>query len=111
MDALALEGRRRCQRDAAEIADFVTYVTNRRSLFANLVLWRTSNGGMTMRSPAMSVSVSDVSSTADVHSAPASEPVIRRIWPTAVIGFALVLTAAWMGLLGYGLFCLVRLAL
>ena len=76
-----------------------------------LFLWRTSNGGMTMGSPAMSVSVSDVSSTADVHPAPASEPVIRRIWPTAVIGFALVLTAAWMGLLGYGLFSLVRLAL
>jgi hypothetical protein len=35
----------------------------------------------------------------------------QRIWPVAIIAFGLVLTVGWTGLLGYGLFELVRTAL
>lgn len=35
---------------------------------------------------------------------------IRRIWPAAMIALGLGLTAAWIGLLGYGLVLLVELA-
>ena len=34
-----------------------------------------------------------------------------RIWPTAVIAFGLGLTAAWVGLLSYGLVKLIELAI
>ena len=67
---------------------------------------------MTMLSP--SASVSDAPLTADLRSAPAAEPVIRRIWPLATIFFGLALTAAWMSvlgyLLGYALVTLIQLA-
>jgi hypothetical protein len=36
---------------------------------------------------------------------------IRRVWPVAVIGFGLSVTAIWVGLLGYGLFKLVDLVI
>jgi hypothetical protein len=36
---------------------------------------------------------------------------IRRIWPTATIALGLGLTAAWVGLLGYGLYKLIDLAI
>jgi hypothetical protein len=32
------------------------------------------------------------------------------MWPAAVVGFGLGLTAAWMGVLAYGLFKLIELA-
>ena len=41
----------------------------------------------------------------------APEPAIHRIWPVAVIAFGLGLTAAWMGLLGYGLFKIIEMAI
>jgi hypothetical protein len=34
-----------------------------------------------------------------------------RIWPPAAVGMALLMTMAWMGLLGYGLFKLAEPAL
>lgn len=37
------------------------------------------------------------------------QPLFDRIWPPALITFGLGLTAAWMGLLAYGLFSLVSL--
>jgi hypothetical protein len=39
---------------------------------------------------------------ADLRSAPA-QPLLHRMWPPAMIAFGLGLTAAWTGLLGYGL--------
>ena len=33
------------------------------------------------------------------------------MWPTIVIAFGLSLTAAWIGLLGYGVFRLIELAI
>ena len=42
---------------------------------------------------------------------PAPKPSIRRIWAPAVIAISLVLTVAWIILLGYGLFKLMELAL
>ena len=36
---------------------------------------------------------------------------IRRVWPVAVIGFEISVTAIWVGLLGYGLFKLVDLVI
>ena len=39
--------------------------------------------------------------------APADFTLAQRIWPTVLVAFGLGLTAAWIGLLGYGL---VRLA-
>jgi len=35
----------------------------------------------------------------------------RPIWPTIVVTFGLSLTAAWIGLLGYGVFRLIELAI
>jgi hypothetical protein len=35
----------------------------------------------------------------------------RRIWAPAVITFGFGLTAAWIGILGYGLFKLIELAI
>ena len=50
--------------------------------------------------------------TADAQSVPrAATPVIHRIWPVAVIGFGLALTAAWMCLLGYGLVKIIEMAI
>jgi hypothetical protein len=41
-----------------------------------------------------------------------SKPRIHNsIWPIAVITFGLSLTAAWIGLLGYGLIKLIELAI
>jgi hypothetical protein len=37
--------------------------------------------------------------------------IYRPIWPTIVITFGLTLTAAWIGLLGYGVFRLIELAI
>ena len=43
--------------------------------------------------------------------APATaDQLIHRIWPPAMIALGLGLTAAWIGLLGYGLVLLVELA-
>jgi hypothetical protein len=54
-----------------------------------------------------------VAPTADEHLALAlaPEPVTHPFWPKAVITFGLVLTAAWMCFLGYGLVKLVELAI
>jgi hypothetical protein len=49
--------------------------------------------------------------TADTHSAPAIMPVVHRIWPEVVIGFAFALTAAWICLLGYGIAKIIQLAI
>ena len=38
-------------------------------------------------------------------------PVRRPIWPVLTVAFGLSLTAAWIGLLGYGLVKLIELAL
>jgi len=43
------------------------------------------------------------SARSDVRSATAPEPLIRRIWPTAMIAFGLGFTAAWATFLGYEL--------
>jgi hypothetical protein len=52
------------------------------------------------------------SPTADTQSVPrAATHVIHRIWPVAVIGFGLALTAAWMCLLGYGLVKIIEMAI
>jgi len=41
-----------------------------------------------------------------------SEPTVRHpIWPVVVIAFGLSLTAVWVGLLGYGLYKLIDLAI
>jgi hypothetical protein len=45
--------------------------------------------------------------TSTLQSAPA--PRFHRIWPAAVIAFALVINAAWVALLGYGLTAIIRL--
>jgi hypothetical protein len=39
------------------------------------------------------------------------QPARRAVWPLAVLGFGLGLTAGWMMLLGYGLFRLIDYAL
>lgn len=49
--------------------------------------------------------------TLDLCSAPPREPLIRRIWPTAIIALGLGLTLAWAGLLVYGVTKLVVLAI
>jgi len=41
----------------------------------------------------------------------AADPFLQRIWPPAALAFALGLTAAWVSLLGYGLFSLIELAI
>ena len=53
----------------------------------------------------------EVDPTTDVRTAPAREPLFRRIWPAAAIAFGLGLTAAWMCFLGYGLVKLVEIAI
>ena len=35
---------------------------------------------------------------------------IRRIWPVAGLGFALIVNVAWIGFLGFGLFKLIEAA-
>ena len=55
-----------------------------------------------MRSPSASVSVAQLPA-ADLRFAPAPEPIIHRIWPSATIAFGLGLSVAWACLLGYGL--------
>ncbi len=45
--------------------------------------------------------------TRTLQSAPA--PRFHRIWPAAVIGFALMINVAWVALLGYGLTAIIRL--
>ena len=66
-----------------------------------------------MLSPSASASDAPLP-TADLCSAPAPEPVTRRICPLATIFFGLALTAAWMSvlgyLLGYALVTLIQLA-
>ena len=63
-----------------------------------------------MRSSSASVSAAPLP-PAVLHSAATRDPLIRRIWPMAAMGFGLALTAAWMSLLGYFLgYALVRLA-
>jgi hypothetical protein len=42
--------------------------------------------------------------------APANDNLFYRIWPQAMIALGLGLTAAWTGLLGYGLVSLIALA-
>ena len=42
--------------------------------------------------------------------APADDNLFYRIWPQAMIALGLGLTAAWTGLLGYGLVSLIALA-
>jgi len=42
--------------------------------------------------------------------APADDALFHRIWPRAIITLGLGLTAAWTGLLGYGLVRLIALA-
>ncbi len=49
--------------------------------------------------------------TLDLYSAPPREPLIRRIWPTAMIAIGLGLTVAWAGLLMYGITKLIVLAI
>jgi hypothetical protein len=38
-------------------------------------------------------------------------PLLQRLWPPLVIAVGLLLTAAWIALIGYGLFILVGLPL
>jgi hypothetical protein len=45
-----------------------------------------------------------------ITSTPVAEPFVRRIWAPAIIVIALGLTAAWVGLLGYGLVRLIAVA-
>jgi hypothetical protein len=67
-----------------------------------------------MRSPSASASAAPPP-TADLRSAKASEPVIRRIWdrswPSAVIGFGLAFTIIWIFFLRYGLVKIVAVAI
>ena len=49
--------------------------------------------------------------TADLRSASAPEPVILRMWPSTIVAFGLGLSALWIGLLGYGLFKILALAI
>lgn len=44
--------------------------------------------------------------TSDLVSQPVS--LFNRSWPPAAVGIAVLITMAWMGLLGYGLFKLVK---
>ena len=54
----------------------------------------------------------EVTPTADAQLVPrAATPVIHRVWPVAVIGFGLALTAAWICLLGYGLVKIIEMAI
>ena len=45
---------------------------------------------------------------ADSRTAPASDPLIHRIWPLAVVALGLGLTAVWTCALGYGLIYLIK---
>jgi hypothetical protein len=45
------------------------------------------------------------------QSSPYPISVFRRIWPTAILGGGLIVTVAWMALLGYGLIKLTETAL
>jgi hypothetical protein len=47
----------------------------------------------------------------DNASAPLATPFVHRIWPVAVVGFGLALTAAWLCLLGYELVKLLEMAI
>ena len=49
--------------------------------------------------------------TRAVDHAPAPKPLIHQIWPSAVVGFGLGITAVWAILLGLGLVKLVMLAI
>ena len=49
--------------------------------------------------------------TADSRVAPATDLLILRIWPSAMIALGLGLTVAWACLLGYGLVTLIRFAI
>ena len=49
--------------------------------------------------------------TADAYATPTRAPVIRRIWPQAVIVFGLALSAAWICFLGYGIVKLIEMAI
>ena len=48
---------------------------------------------------------------AEPRSASAVDPLIRRIWPPAMVAFGLGLAAAWVCLLIYGLVTVIKLAL
>jgi hypothetical protein len=55
-----------------------------------------------MPPPSASISVAPLPAE-DLRFAPAHEPVIRRIWSSAIITFGLGLSVVWTCLLGYGL--------
>ena len=63
-----------------------------------------------MRSPSAFAATAQVP-TADVRSPPARGLIVRQIWPTAIIVLGLGLTAAWAGLLAYGLVKLIGLTI
>jgi hypothetical protein len=71
---------------------------------------QTRMGGSIIQQAMQSPSTS-VASTAVVPSNPPAQRARRKIWPAAEITFGLVLTVAWVCLLGYGLIELVRLAI
>jgi hypothetical protein len=65
---------------------------------------------MTMRSPSeFAVTVQEPA--LDLCSAPAREPLVRRIWPAAMIALGIGLTVAWAGLLVFGFTKLVELVI
>jgi len=49
----------------------------------------------------MSETTYEAAPAADMHSA-STAPIIHRVWPIAAFAFGVGLTAAWVGLLGYG---------
>ena len=64
---------------------------------------------MTMGSPSAFAATAPAP-TADSRSTPAAQPLFDRIWPPAMVAFALGLTAVWICLLGSVLVRLVELA-
>jgi hypothetical protein len=58
----------------------------------------------------MSEMTYEATPTVDKPPARTATPAIHRIWPVAVIGFGLGLTAAWVCLLGYGFFKIIEMA-
>ena len=68
-----------------------------------------STGGLTMRSPSAFAATAPAIA-ADPRSAPASQPLVHKIWPPAMLALGLGLTAAWTCLMAYGLVSLIALA-
>ena len=67
-------------------------------------------GGATIGASDGGTAMQTQTANAQTAPAPAAEPLTRRMWAPVMIALGLGLTAAWTGLLGYGLVSLIALA-